>query len=218
MSWNRPYFVGIAGGSASGKTSLLRELLDHFNPQKLTLVSQDNYYIEKERLPRTEDGEINFDHPDALDLARLCRDLESLANGESVTIKEYTFNNHNLVPKMITYIPAEIVVVEGLFVLTHPGISKMLDLKVFIDADEHIRLSRRIKRDFEERGYSLYQVLDYYERFVVPMYRKFIEPTKFDCDLIIPNNTHMERAVRVLIHHLDATVSKKCIGENIIHE
>ena len=94
--------------------------------------------------------------------------------------------------------------VEGLFVLTHPGISDLLQLKVFVDADEHIRLSRRIRRDFEERGYTLDQVLDYYEKFVVPMYRQYIEPCKFDCDIIIPNNRHMQRAIEVLIHHLDA--------------
>lgn len=218
MSLKKPYFVGIAGGSASGKTTLLRALLDHFNPAKLTLVSQDNYYIAKEHLPKTDDGEVNFDHPEALDLARLCTDLQSLAAGNQVVIKEYTFNNVNAVPKMITYTPSEIVVVEGLFVLTHQGISKMLDLKVFVDADEHIRLSRRIKRDFEERGYTLYQVLDYYERFVVPMYRRYIEPTKFDCDIIIPNNTRMEHAIKVLIHHLDAVISKECVSENVLKD
>jgi uridine kinase len=199
----KPYLIGIAGGSASGKTTLLRKLLDQFNEEQLTLISQDNYYISKDKLPKTEDGEVNFDHPDALDLERLSLDLQKVASGQTISVQEYTFNNPTIVPKTIVYRPSSIVVVEGLFVLTHAGISNMLDLKVFVDADEHIRLSRRIRRDFEERGYSLDQVLDYYERFVVPMYRKFIEPTKFDCDLIIPNNTHMQRAIEVLMHHLD---------------
>lgn len=198
-----PYVLGISGGSASGKTTLLRSLLTHFGEQQLTLISQDNYYIEASRLPRTADGEINFDHPDTVDLDALARDIRHIISGQSVTINEYTFNNPNIVPKEITYHPAPIVVVEGLFVLTHPNLSSMLDLKIFVDADEHIRLSRRIRRDFEERGFTLDQVLDYYERFVVPMYRQFIEPRKFDCDIIIPNNNHMERAIAVLIHHLD---------------
>ena len=180
------------------------QILEHFKAESLTMISQDNYYIERAKLPCNEDGEINFDHPGAVDLDRLCADLAKLTRGETVTIQEYTFNNPTIVPKQITYLPARIVVVEGLFVLTHPGISDLLQLKVFVDADEHIRLSRRIRRDFEERGYTLDQVLDYYEKFVVPMYRQYIEPCKFDCDIIIPNNRHMQRAIEVLIHHLDA--------------
>jgi uridine kinase len=199
-----PYFLGIAGGSASGKTTLLKRLLEHFPGAQLTLISQDNYYRDRGSLPRSLDGEINFDHPDAVDLDTLARDLQRVAAGETVSIQEYTFNNPNIVPKTISYAPAPIVVVEGLFVLSHPALSAMLDLKVFVDADEHIRLSRRIRRDFEERGYTMDQVLDYYERFVVPMYRQYIEPNKYDCDIIIPNNLHMQRAVTVLMHHLDA--------------
>jgi uridine kinase len=202
-----PYFLGIAGGSASGKTTLLKSLLDHFPSNALTLISQDNYYRDRASLPHSADGEINFDHPDAINLDKLAADLKRIAAGETVHIQEYTFNNPNIVPKTIHYAPAPIIVVEGLFVLTHPDMSAMLDLKVFVDADEHIRLSRRIRRDFEERGYTMDQVLDYYERFVVPMYRQYIEPNKFDCDIIIPNNLHMARAINVLIHHLDKVMS-----------
>jgi uridine kinase len=203
----KPYIVGIAGGSASGKTTLLRKLVEHFPADVLTLISQDNYYISSSDLPRDLSGEINFDHPEAMDLDAMARDLLSISQGNSVEVEEYTYNNPELPVRMITYRPAPIVVVEGLFVFNHSGAAGLLDLKIFVDTAEHLRLSRRIRRDAEERGYGLEDVLDYYERFVAPMYRRHIEPFKEDCDLVIPNNHHMENAITVLINHLDVIAS-----------
>ena len=204
MSNQKPYFMGISGGSASGKTYLLRHILERYPSEKLTLISSDNYYRSRDELPRDPDGEINFDHPDALDLDRLAADLNRISQGETVTIQEYTYNNPEIVPKMLHYRPSPIILVEGLFVFYHPGVSGLLDLKIFVDADEHIRLSRRIRRDAAERGYQLDEVLDYYSKYVAPMYHKFIEPYKYECDLVLPNNQHMDRAVGVLENHLDA--------------
>lgn len=207
-SISKPYMIGIAGGSGSGKTTLLRKLVANFPEEALTLISQDNYYISRDDLPRDLSGEINFDHPSAMNLDGLAADLLRLSRGESVEIEEYTYNNSNAPVKMITYLPAKIVVVEGLFVFNHPEVAGLLDLKVFVETAAHLRLSRRIRRDAEERGYGLDEVLDYYERFVAPMYAQHIEPFKADCDLIIPNNTHMENATRVLIHHLESVIKK----------
>jgi uridine kinase len=198
--------IGIAGGSGSGKTTLLRKLVSNFPAGTLTLISQDNYYISTTDLPRDLSGEINFDHPSAMDLDSLAVDLLKLSQGESVEVEEYTYNNPDLPKKMLTYLPAKIVVVEGLFVFNHPEVDRLLDLKVFVETAPHLRLSRRIRRDAEERGYGLEDVLDYYERFVAPMYSRHIEPFKADCDLIIPNNTHMENATTVLINHLEAVM------------
>lgn len=207
MKMQKPYFVGISGGSGSGKTTLLRRLVRHFGPKKLTLISQDNYYISRDNLPRTLDGEINFDHPSALDLEQLATNLGELLEGRGFELDEYTFNNPNIVPKRLSFNPSEIVVIEGLFVFNHPKVNDLLDLKIFVDTSEHLRLARRIKRDARERGYGLEEVLSYYERFVVPMYKAHIEPFKYDCDLIIPNDKHMDVATQVLINHLDAIVS-----------
>ena len=209
MNGLKPFFLGISGGSASGKTFLLNHILDRYSDQEATLISSDNYYRSREVLPREADGEINFDHPDSLDLDRLEQDLIRISNGESVTVKEYTFNNPKVEPTWITYNPSPIILVEGLFVFHHPGISKLLDLKIFVDADEHIRLSRRIRRDAAERGYQLDEVLDYYTKYVAPMYRKYIEPYRDECDLVLPNNLHMDRAVRVLESHLDVILKTR---------
>ena len=204
----KPYFIGITGGSASGKTTLLRQLVKHFPGDQLTLISQDNYYISRDDLPRSLDGEINFDHPTAVDLKSLGRDLLRISRGETVQVQEYTFNNPAIVPKTISYAPAALIIVEGLFVFNHPAVADLLDLKVFVDTEEHLRLSRRIRRDAAERGYRLEQVLEYYNRFVAPMYKQHIEPFKYACDVIIPNNVRMDRAIDVLMHHLDAVVAE----------
>lgn len=205
---NKPYFIGISGGSGSGKTTLLRKLVKHFGTENLTLISQDNYYISRDQLPRTSDGDINYDHPEALNLDALAAHLLQLSLGQSFELKEYTFNNPSIQPKMLSFSPSPIVVIEGLFVFNHPDVAKLLDLKVFVDTSEHLRLSRRIQRDARERGYGLDEVLSYYQKFVVPMYRQYIEPYKAECDLIIPNDKHMDAATSVLIHHLEAILDK----------
>ncbi len=204
MSKHKPYFLGISGGSGSGKTTLLRRIVQKFGKEALTLISLDNYYISRDDLPRTLDGEINFDHPSALDLQALAVDLKKLQDGQGFEILEYTFNNPAIVPAMLRFEPAPIVVIEGLFVFNNPEVRKMLDLMVFVDTSEHLRLSRRIRRDAAERGYGLDDVLKYYEKFVAPMYRQHIEPFRGDCDIIIPNDKHMDHATGVLIDHLDA--------------
>jgi uridine kinase len=204
----KPYFVGISGGSASGKSFLLRKILQTYPREQVTLISQDNYYIDRSKLPVNDKGDYNFDHPDAVNLDALHVDLEKLSRNETVTLMEYTFGNPNIVPKEITYHPSPIILVEGLFTFYNPKVSDLLDLRIFVDADEHIKLSRRIKRDLEERGYKLNEILYYYEEYVVPMYRRYVEPYKDICDMVLPNNHHMDRAIRVLLHHFDAVLAK----------
>lgn len=199
----KPYFIGISGGSASGKTYLLKQLLDRYSRDQLTLISQDNYYLPREKQKRDASGDINFDHPDAVDLDALVVDLQKLSRGETITLNEYTFGNLNAVPKQIVYAPSPIMLVEGLFVFYKQAIAEQLDLKLFVDAEEHIKLSRRIRRDFEERGYDVEEVLSRYEAHVIPMYKKFVAPYKEQCDLIIPNNFHMQKAVKVIMDHVD---------------
>lgn len=203
----KPYLVGVSGGSASGKTYLLRQLLQKTIPGQITLISQDNYYKDLENQTRQPDGSINFDHPDAIDLNRFVADLESLVKGEAIQIREYTFNNPNRTPKILTYNPAPILLVEGLFIFHKPELAGMLDLKVFVDALEHIKLSRRILRDHSERGYGLEDILKQYRQDVIPMYNRFVLPHKDNCDMIIPNNHHMDKAIEVLLDHLHQQVN-----------
>ncbi len=198
----KPYIVGIAGGSASGKTYLLRKLQEELQDVPLTLISLDNYYFDLEHQEPDENGEINFDHPSALDLERFRNDLKRLMDGESVSIREYHFNNPEHAPKTITYTPQPLIIIEGIFAFYDPKVEDMMDLRVFVDAEEHRKLTRRIKRDYEERGYTMDNVLDQYHRFVVPMYRRFVEPMKYEADLILNNHDNFAHGIRVLTDHL----------------
>ena len=200
----KPYLVGITGGSASGKTKFLTHLVNKIDQKQICLLSQDNYYHNREEQPMDENGMQNFDLPQSIDGEAYASDIEALKNGKTVIRKEYTFNNPNAVPKMLTFRPAPIIVVEGIFVLYYPKVTKLLDLKIFIDAKEHLKLKRRILRDNEERGYDLEDVLYRYEKHVHPTYEKYIEPFKGDADLIIPNNSHFDNALEVISTYIES--------------
>jgi uridine kinase len=203
---NRPYIVGITGGSASGKTMFLQSLINAFSPEEISLVSQDNYYKPRHEQPVDENGIYNFDTPQSIDFELYARHIKDLRNGKQVIKQEYTFNNPNAIPKMLTFQPAPVIVVEGIFVFYFPEIAHLLDLKVFIDAAEHIKLKRRIVRDKDERGYDLEDVLYRYEKHVMPTYEKYIAPFKSDADIIIPNNLHFEKALDMLIIFLKSKI------------
>ena len=176
---------------------------------QLTHISQDNYYRQYAAQQKDPDGLVNFDHPDAVDLDYLLADVRRILAGEAVSVQEYTFNNPDRVPATIFMEPRPLIILEGLFIFYHQPLAALIDLKVFVEADEHIKLARRIRRDGQERGYGLESVLRDYERFVAPMYHRYVAPTKWDSDLIIPNNKHMYKAIQVLIHHLKAVLKQR---------
>jgi uridine kinase len=199
----KPYLIGISGGSASGKTTLLRILQDHFGPTEATLVSLDNYYRDMAAYDKyNAQGLQNFDHPEAIQFELFEQHLAQLLAGQSVTIREYTFNNPDRVPATITYQPTPIIIVEGILVFHHPPVRQLLDLRVFVDAPEYVRLARRIRRDMAERGFTLEDILDQYLHNVVPMYEKYVAPHRDDCDLVLPSNDRLPLAAQVLVHHL----------------
>lgn len=197
-----PYLVGITGGSASGKTTFLNRLLAAFPEDQVCLVSQDNYYHPRDQQILDDQGVHNFDLPASIDAAAYAADVLALSQGREVRRQEYTFNNAATTPKQLVFRPAPIVVVEGIFVLHFAEIAKLLDLKVYIDAQEHVKLHRRIVRDRDERGYDLADVLYRYTHHVAPTYEKFIAPYKHEADVVIPNNQHFEKGLEVLIGFL----------------
>ncbi len=205
----KPYMVGITGGSASGKTLFIRRLLDSFSEDQICLLSQDNYYRERHLQPRDEKGYENFDLPESIDHPLFIRDIEELHKGNVVYKEEYTFNNPNIAPKMLQFKPAPVIVVEGIFVFYFPEILKKLDLRVFIDAEEHIKLKRRIKRDGQERGYDLEDVLYRYENHVAPTFDRYIRPFRADADLIVPNNQSFDHALEVIVSFLANKITLK---------
>ena len=202
-----PFIVGITGGSASGKTTFLNKLIGSFPAHQICLVSQDNYYKTREAQVPDANGVINFDLPSAIDEVAYAKDILRLRSGEKVCRKEYTFNNPNVIPKDLEFVPAPIIVVEGIFVFYYPEVAQLLDLKVFIDAKEHIKVLRRIMRDKVERGYDLDDVIYRYTHHVAPTYEKYIEPYKYDADLIIPNNVQFDRGLDVVVSFLRSKVA-----------
>ena len=203
-----PYIIGITGGSGSGKTRFLNSLLDQFTSDQVCLVSQDNYYREREEQPTDERGIKNFDLPDSIDFEEYKNDILALKEGRSVSRLEYTFNNPGTTPKQIELNPAPVLVVEGIFVLYYQEIADVLDLKVFIEAKDYIKLKRRIIRDDKERGYDLDDVLYRYEHHVMPTYDKYIKPYKQDADIIIPNHTGFKEALDVLSSFIQAKINE----------
>ena len=203
---NSTYLVGIAGGSASGKTSILKELLSHFRPEDISFVTQDNYYLDRLKQLVDENGEVNFDLPTAIDRDALVRDVESLLKGETVVRKEYTFNNPKVIPDYITVKPAKIVIVEGLFVFHFSELAQRLDLRIYIDARDDVKLLRRLKRDALERGYSESDVLYRWENHVKPCYKSYLRPYRDHCDVVLTNNVHYIKGLNVLVNHLKTLV------------
>jgi uridine kinase len=204
---NKPYIIGITGGSASGKTLFLKSLLNSFAENEICLISQDNYYKPRAEQPVDNNGIHNFDTPFSIDFEQYCADIRSLRSGKTVIKKEYTFNNPNIVPKTLVFQPSPIIVVEGIFVFYFPEVASLLDLKVFIDAKEHIKLRRRIIRDKDERGYDLDDVLYRYENHVAPTYEKYIKPFMGDADIVIPNNNKFDAGLDVLVAFLKNKIS-----------
>ena len=203
---NKPFTIGITGGSGSGKTYFLQGLSNEFKPSEICLISQDHYYQPREKQLIDANGVKNFDVPEAVDRGTLQADLAKLKAGHSIIKKEYTFNNPNVEPKLLEFKPAPILVVEGLFVQYFPEIEKELDLKVFIEAKDYVKLGRRIKRDQVERGYDVDDVLYRYQHHVMPVYEQLIEPLKHNADIVIPNNSHFDRALAVLVGYLKTKI------------
>lgn len=192
---NTPLMIGITGGSASGKTFFLKSLISAFQENELCVVSQDDYYHEIEKQPKDEMGIENFDTPHSIDLNAFVSDINSLKAGKQVLRKEYTFNNPAITPKTLVFNPAPAIIIEGIYIFYHPEILNLLDLKIYIDAKEHVKLIRRISRDGKERGYSIEDVLYRYEKHVSPNYEKYIEPFKDEADIIIPNNYRFDKGL-----------------------
>lgn len=207
----KAFVIGIAGGSGSGKTFFLKCFLNHFKENEICLVSQDDYYYRvAHNMTAEENKHYNFDLPATIDNDLFLKDIKKLISGETVCQKEYTFNNPALEPRLLEIKPAPIVMVEGLFILHFKEIAELIDLKIFIDADEDIALKRRLKRDLHERGYPEDDVLYKWNNHVVPAYKDYLLPYRDQCDVIITNNTHVAddiiRTTSQISSHLRSTV------------
>jgi uridine kinase len=199
VSQSKPFLVGIAGGSGSGKTSFLRELLNHFPAEKIALVSQDNYYFPQAQQFVDENGMINYDLPSSINREYFYSDMMKLADGGCVELMEYNFNNPAALPKKVIVPSAPIIIMEGLFVFHYEEIRKKLNYKVFIDVHHEERLQRRIKRDGAERGYPEHEVIYQWQNHVRPSEEEFLYPYLPECDLIVDNTIHYREGLQTLV-------------------
>ncbi len=192
--------IGIAGGTGSGKTTVVRKLMSGLDAGRVALLAQDSYYRDNSHLPVEERKDINFDHPDSVEFELLTEHLELLKNGASVHQPVYSYLTCTRQEETVPVEPQSVIIVEGILIFTWPPLRELMDIKVFVDADADDRLSRVICRDINERGRTTDMVLERYERTVKPMHLQFIEPTKRYADIIVPQGGQNEVAIDVLMN------------------
>ncbi len=209
---NKPFIIGIAGGSGSGKTFFLKCFLEHFTADEVCLVSQDDYYIPVAHNMTPEENRLyNFDVPATIDREGFYGDITKLINNETVYKKEYTFNNPSSIPKILEIKPAPILIVEGLFIFHFTEIARLLDFKIFIEADEDVALRRRIKRDLEERGYSHDDVMYKWVNHVMPAYKEYLLIYKDECEQVIVNNTQVAEDIICVTEAISKELREKIL-------
>lgn len=194
-----PLLIGIAGGSASGKSLVTSTLIENLGSREVVMIEQDSYYKDFAGLPVEERAKLNFDHPDAFDRELLLDHMEALLRGQPIEKPTYDFTHHSRLPETVRVEGHRVIVLEGILVLEDPALRRLMDIKVFIDTDADVRLIRRIRRDTKERERSLESILKQYEQSVRPMHLQFIEPSKRYADIIIPEGGKNQVAIDLLV-------------------
>ncbi len=190
--------IGIAGGTGSGKTTVVHQIMNELPETEVGIISQDSYYKQNVGMSYEERSNINFDHPRAIDFELLVQHLKALKAGETIEQPVYSFVTHNRTDDTVVTHPRKVMIVEGILILTNPDLRDMFDVKVFVHADSDERLIRRLKRDIAERGRDMEEVLNRYQTTLKPMHQQFIEPTKAFADIIIPNDKYNTVAIDVV--------------------
>ncbi|HPW89574.1 MAG TPA: uridine kinase [Kaistella chaponensis] len=200
--------IGIAGGTGSGKTTVVNKILQQLNVEGVNVLSQDNYYHDNQHLTLSEREVLNYDHPKSIDFDLLIKHVAALKNGVAIEQPIYSFVTHSRSGDFVSIEPKSVLIVEGILVLTNSELLKEYDLKVFVHADSDERLIRRIRRDTQERGRDLQEVLHRYQTTLKPMHQEFIEPSKNEADLIVPNMKQNTVAIDFLSTVINNTLKK----------
>ncbi len=190
--------IGIGGGTGCGKTTVVNQIIGELPDEEVAVITQDSYYKDLSHLTYEERVKINFDHPRAIDFELLESHLHLLRRGQAIEQPVYSFSEHNRTGQTIMTVPTKVMIVEGILIMTNPIIRKIFDIKIYVHADSDERLIRRLKRDINERGRDLEEVLNRYQNTLKPMHEEFIEPTKEFADIIIPNNNYNTVAVDIV--------------------
>jgi uridine kinase len=198
----KPFVLGIAGGSGSGKSTIAHAILDALAPGAGALIEQDHYYKPQPHLALEERAQVNYDHPDALEVELLAAHIDELRAGRAIERPTYDFAVHDRAPRGLRIEPARVIVVEGILVLFEPRLRQLFDAKLFVDTDADIRLMRRIRRDLEHRGRTFAQIRKQYYESVRPMHLAFVEPSKRFADLVVPEGGQNPVALDLILSHL----------------
>lgn len=182
---NNILVIGIAGGTGSGKTTLMNRLIERFGAE-VSVLSHDNYYKRHDELSYEQRCLLNYDEPDALETDLMARHLDRLRRGESIQCPVYDFTLHNRSDETVTIVPKKVIIVEGILIFTDKQLRELMDIRIFVDTDADVRLCRRIKRDVNKRGRTLESVLEQYQNTVKPMHEKYVEPSKKYADIVVP--------------------------------
>jgi uridine kinase len=193
------YIIGIAGGSGSGKTSVVKKIIKSFPDESVRILSQDAYYKDSGILTQEEREQINFDHPESIEFSLLVKHLRELKEGKTIEMPTYSYITCSRQKETIPVTPGKVIIMEGILIFTDAKLCNMLDLKVFVDTEADERLIRIIQRDVNERGRGLDKSILHYEKFVKPMHQTFIEPSKKFADIIIPVGGHNAKGIDILI-------------------
>jgi uridine kinase len=199
---NPPVVIGIAGGSGSGKTTVLNHIIEEFGSDPIAILDHDAYYRDLAHLSPEKRARFNFDHPDALETSLMREHLDRLIEGEPIEKPVYDFTTHTRHDQTETVEPRPVIIIEGILVLAESALEERMDIKIYVDAADDIRLMRRIRRDMQERDRSIEGILRQYERTVRPMHLEFVEPSKREADIVIPRGGHNEVAIQMVMSRI----------------
>lgn len=203
----KPVIIGVAGGTGSGKTTVVQELIKGLGNDRVALIQHDSYYRDRSHIPLEERANVNYDHPDALETDMLVVHLDSLLRNESVEVPVYDFTTHTRSTEFKPVDPRKVIIVEGILILVDAALRSLLDIKIFVDTDADIRFIRRMERDVTERGRSIRSVIDQYMETVRPMHMEFVEPSKRYADLIIPEGGQNRVAVDMVMVKIKSLIA-----------
>ncbi len=204
--------IGIAGGSGSGKTTVVKKIVKSLPKDSVAVVPQDAYYYDNGHLSQEEKDKINFDHPNSIEWDLLNHHVNMLKTGHQINMPTYSYVDCARGKETVLIKPKEIIIIEGILILTNPALRNQLDIKIFVSTDSDDRLMRILRRDISERGRTYEEALTHYETFVKPMHQQFIEPTKMFADVIIPQGGNNKVAIDIVVSRIKMNLTSKPIS------
>ncbi|KRL92401.1 uridine kinase [Limosilactobacillus ingluviei DSM 15946] len=205
----RPIVIGVTGGSGSGKTTVSKAIYENLRGQSIQIINQDTYYNDQADMTMEERKAVNYDHPLAFDTALLIEQLDALRHNQAVEMPVYDYKEYTRSQATVHVEPQDVIILEGILILDDERLRDLMDIKVYVDADDDIRILRRIQRDMQERGRSLESIISQYLKTVKPMYHQFIEPTKRYADIIVPEGGENHVAIDILTTKVRDVLAKR---------